>query len=185
MNNQITLPWHPINFSFDVGLTGQDHDNYAAQGTFPRYDWMRMVILGLLACQSSNEQPNEYRPGTLWYNLQDLNYKSVFSDTFRDLAYSIHINSADLVRWGEDIKQKQQLVNPTACFSGVCHVESDIISIPASAQSAATTPNRPFVYINGQLINPNLMRFNKGCPVAIELDVILDPLDTFVVFLKP
>lgn len=74
MDNRIKFPATAIDFS-EVGVTGQDHDNYPAGSQQARYDWMRMVIIGLLSCQSSAIEPTQYRDGTWWFDLSTLSMK--------------------------------------------------------------------------------------------------------------
>lgn len=68
-NNTIRFPAPEIDFDTQVGTTGQDHDNYPSKLTQARYDWMRLVIIGLLSCQSSDQEPTQYRDGTWWFDL--------------------------------------------------------------------------------------------------------------------
>jgi hypothetical protein len=67
-DNRIRIPAPPIDFSEDVGDTGQDHDRFPDPGQ-ARYDWMRMFLIGLLANQASYREPVNYRKGTFWMDL--------------------------------------------------------------------------------------------------------------------
>jgi len=72
---RIRFPAPKIDFAADVGTTGQDHDTYPAADTQPRFDWMRMNLIGLLANQASFDEPTQFRNGTLWYDLNELALK--------------------------------------------------------------------------------------------------------------
>jgi hypothetical protein len=190
MNNQIRLPNDEINFTNDVGLTGQPHDDYAEPGTLTRYDWMRMLCLGLLAQQASAEEPENFRPGTMWFKLSDFFYKCVKNGNFVELAECLKIlsgsDSKSLSEWSEEINEKIDRFTLTGTFSGVVHDDALVISIPRQLQAMSVSPNRPYLFKNGLLVDPSLVRFNDGCPVAIELSgtATLTSEDTFTVFIK-
>jgi len=186
MNNIIRLPEdHVINFATEVGLTGQDHDNYAEPGSYPRYDWMRMIVLGLLANQTSDKTPTEFRPGTLWYDLTSFFFKCSQDGIFGDLSKNIQVN-IDLKSWSEHINYLMRLFIPTGTFSGIAYGHSTSINIPNKLQPFAIPPNKPYLFKLGKMISPDLMRFNTGCPVCIELtgDAILASGDHFTVFIQ-
>jgi hypothetical protein len=67
-DNRIRLPAPPIDFTDDVGETGQDHDRFPEPGQ-ARFDWMRMFLVGLLANQASYNEPINFRKGTFWFDL--------------------------------------------------------------------------------------------------------------------
>lgn len=67
MDNRIRLPGPKINFADDVGVTGQDHDDYPEPGQ-ARYDHLRMYLIGLLSNQSGPQPPTQYRDGTVWFD---------------------------------------------------------------------------------------------------------------------
>jgi hypothetical protein len=186
MNNIIKYPVsEEVDFINDVGLTGQDHDNYAEPGTHPRYDWMRMIILGLLANQASREEPTEYRPGTLHYNLNDFFYKCMKDANFEDLAKCIKITKS-LYEWAAEIEEKRKRFIQSGVFSGIAHAKSNVINIPRNLQNISKLPNKPYLFKNGKIVNPSLVRFNTSCPVAIELsgNASLNAEDIFTVFIK-
>lgn len=68
-DNRIRFPSNKIDFDAEVGVTGQDHDNYPLPNSQARFDWMRMIIIGLLSHQASETEPSEYRDGTVWFDL--------------------------------------------------------------------------------------------------------------------
>lgn len=74
-DNRLRFPAPTIDFDTEVGTTGQDHDNYPSPNTQARYDWMRMCLLALLSHQASYQAPTQYRDGTVWYDLNTLEFK--------------------------------------------------------------------------------------------------------------
>ncbi len=70
MDNRIRFPPTKIDFDDDVGVTGQEHDDYPAPGQ-PRFDWMRMYLIGLLSHQSGTIEPSERRVGTFWVDTNE------------------------------------------------------------------------------------------------------------------
>ena len=186
MNNQIRFPNDTIDFINDVGLTGQDHDSYAEPGTVSRYDWMQMIVLGLLAQQASNKKPENFRVGTLWFNLQKFAYECSDDNDFFNISEFIKVISTNLQEWTLDIDEKIEKYMPTGTFSGTVANDTSVINIPNQLQKISISPNKPYVFKNGLLINPSFVRFNNGCPVAIELleNARLTTQDSFVVFIK-
>lgn len=187
MDNRFKFPESSeIDFVHDVGLTGQDHDNYAEPGTLPRFDWIKIIILGLLANQASGEKPTQYRPGTLYYNLNTFLYECAKDGDFESLAKCIKIANLDLHDWSQDIETKRQRFYPSGTFSGVAHHKSNVINIPRSLQDISKSPNQPYLFKNGKITNPSFAQFNSGCPVAIELSgsAVLQADDTFTVFIR-
>jgi len=186
MNNKLQFPTTEIDFVGDVGLTGQDHDNYADPGTLPRYDWMRMVVLGLLANQASGEEPTQYRPGTLHYDLNTFFYKCMKDGNFEDISKCIKTIGESLYAWSQDIEEKRARFQLAGTFSGVAYDDSNVINIPQNLQEISVAPNKPYLFKNGKIIDPALTQFNSGCPVAIELSgaAILENEDTFTVFIR-
>lgn len=85
-----------VDFTADVGLTGQDHDDYPAPNTQARYDWMRLVIIGLLSHQASTTEPTQYRMGTVWFDLNENCFKVYMgaTDGWQPLAKAINIAEA-------------------------------------------------------------------------------------------
>jgi hypothetical protein len=187
MNNQIRLPVPIINFPVDVGLTGQDHDNYAQPGTHPRYDWMRSILLGLLSNQASYDEPTQYRPGTIWFKLTDLMFRSMKDGRFGDISECIKApTDQSLYDWAEDIDEKRNKYIQTGTFSGISHHQLSVIRIPEELQPISKAPNRPYLFKAGLLANPSLVRFGIGCPVSIELsgDAILSSGDNYTIFIR-
>lgn len=187
MDNRIKFPVSEIDFATDVGLTGQDHDNYAEPGTAPRYDWMRSIILGLLANQSSSDDPIEHRPGTLHYSLDDFAYECSDGSEFAEVSKRIKIIAQSLYDWSDITTEKIGYFISSGSFSGVVRNSSRSIGIPKNLQSISRLPNKPYVFRNGKLIDPSLTNFNNdGCPVSVLLEETdLNDGDTFTVFIRP
>lgn len=186
MNNKIRFPTDEINFVDDVGLANQDHDNYASVGSYPRFDWMRSIIIGLLANQASKDKPIEYRPGTVHFDLNSFFYKCFKDEDFEDISKYIKIINESLYSWAENIEEKRRRFQPTGTFSGVAYDKSEVINIPNNLQNISKSPNRPYLFKNGHIVDPSLIKFNNGCQVAIELsgNAVLNANDSFVVFIK-
>ncbi len=72
---RMRFPSGSIDFAADVGVTGQDHDNYPAPDQQARYDWMRLTLIALLSHQASTSEPVEFREGSVWYDLNSLTFK--------------------------------------------------------------------------------------------------------------
>lgn len=186
MDNRFQFPITEVDFNV-VGLTGQAHDNYAEPGTLPRYDWMRSIVLGLLANQASLTEPSQFRPGTIHFDLNTLLYKSIQSgQTFGDLSKCIETIGESLYDWSQDIEEKRAAFQSSGTFSGVAHDATDVINLPENLQAIATGLNKPYLFKNGKIVDPSLLQFNEGCPVCIELsgDAVLEADDTFTVFIK-
>lgn len=190
-DNRIKLQPTEVDFVNDVGVTGQQHDHYPSPDSAPRYDWMRLYLIGLLSNQSSiGEQPLNFRDGTLWYDKETGEYKYHDSDneqTFMPLANGIKIDTTSLSNIIDDLRNSVGLMRRTATFSGVSNIDTNIINIPSNIQEVASeSDNYPILYKNGLLIDPRLVSFSEGCPVCIELegDAELEADDKFTIFIQ-
>jgi len=194
-DNRIKLPAPEIDFTNDVGITGQDHDLYPAPDTQARFDWLRLYLIGLLACQSSHGvEPSNYRAGTLWYDIDEAAYQHFDGSDWEDLAKAITVPTADtastemsLYDWAGIISSRIDSFHHTAVFSGVANADASVINIPTSAQEIAGEDGmHPFLYKNGLLIDPRLTNFNTGCPTCVELTgaAALEESDTFTVIIQ-
>ena len=164
-DNRIRFPSTEVDFEEDVGLTGQTHDLFPAPGQ-ARYDWMRMYLIGLLSCQSSSEQPINYREGTLWYNLDPSgsNYKYFDGSVFADLANAIGVQGTNLSEWANDVQDSLERVSPRAVFSGKSDINYlDELIIPNDALFVASFKYvKPLMFRNGKLVDPRLTKLNNG-----------------------
>ena len=107
-------------------------------------------------------------------------------ENFEDISKYIKTIDKSLYEWAQDIEAKRAAFRSTGTFSGVAYDDSNVISIPRNLQEISMAPNKPYLFKNGKIIDPALVQFNNGCPVAIELsgDAILEDEDTFTVFIK-
>lgn len=200
-DDRIQLPPTLVDFDNVVGITGQLHDNFPAGGQQPRYDWMRSFLIGLLACQSSNDPPTQYRIGTPWYNRIKKGYFTWNGTAWVSLSEVIIVSedSSGTISLATSlalIQQKLLSIQPRLTFSGYCTNPNVVtIPIPSTAQSAIVDIGnllRPLVYINGHLIDPRLCAFNTSCPSLIILSgtaklqvgdkftVIIERFDVFI-----
>jgi len=85
MDNRLRFQGPKFDFNSQVGLSGLDHDNYPAPG-LARYDQMRMYLIALLANQSSDSPPTEYRAGTIWFDLNEGYFKAWDGTEWRYLS---------------------------------------------------------------------------------------------------
>lgn len=160
MDNRIRLPAGPIDFTNDVGLTGQDHDTYPASGQQARYDWMRLYLIGLLSNQSGEAEPTQYRVGTIWYDLAALSLKVrqsvVDGSSWAEISEAIALGDTNLKDWYEIANDIILSNAPTMVFGGNSNNNSVVlIPIPTSIQpNIVSGRTRPFVYINGILVDP-------------------------------
>jgi len=190
---RIRFPSAKIDFDDDVyagSPDGQDVNNYPVPGQ-ARYDWMRMVIIGLLANQSSIEEPLNYKMGTMWYNLNDLFFKYFDGTEFSDIANAIKVGNMNLTNWSELVEDTVGKVTEAASFSGVA-IANNIteLDIPAEALiSAAYSNNHPVMYKNGLLVDPRLTDFNVDRKKVLLLDntdgsVDLKRNDTYIIMIQ-
>jgi hypothetical protein len=185
------FPPTPIDFANDVGLTGQDHDNYPSADQQPRYDWMRMTLIALLANQASYQEPTQCRDGTWWFDLNTSTIKIRRNDQFVPAAEAMLV---DVDQRGNPITLSDAYATiktllgyrPSATFSGHCNNPNvQIIPIPQPLLTAAGADSQPFVWINGKLVDPRLTRFIGGAPTSVQLlsGVTLQPTDIFTVLI--
>lgn len=175
-DNRIRFPAPKMDFETLVGVTGQEHDNYPAPGQQPRFDWMRMVIIGLLSQQSSYSQPTQFREGTPWFDLNDAVLK-----IFRNNAWA---GIAEAIKLGDDSEGRPVMLQdvyatiktllgyrPTATFGGRCVTDgTTVIPIPESVRAAAGSGSRAIVWVDGLQIDPRHSEFVGGtAPVSIRL----------------
>jgi len=160
-DNRIQFPPTLIDFDNQVGVTGQFHDSYPAPGQQPRYDWMRMVLIGLLSLQSSTEPPTQYRTGTLWYD-KDRDVIKIWNGTawvsisnvieVSEIATSAASTSPlTLTEWYSQAQEKLLSIQPRVTFSGISSADDVTrIPVPDSVQaliSGIASLLRPIVFI--------------------------------------
>lgn len=167
-----------IDFANDVGLSGQAHDNYPAPNQQARYDWMRMFLIGLLSCQSSTDPPAQYREGTPWFDLKDETLKIRRNGAWVSVAEAIKLADTDapndpftLQDWYNEVQSAIRSLRSELFFQGtVTSINATLIPIPTSLQGFIQSNSRPFVYVDGVLINPTTTSLQPGPnPTAINV----------------
>jgi hypothetical protein len=116
-DNRIRFPSALIDFTTDVGVTGQEHDNYPAPGQ-ARYDWLRMYLLGLLSCQSSHTEPTQFREGTWWFDLNGPEMKVRVGGNWRPASEVIMAGSLTLAEFYGQFVDLQNRVNELSDLAG-------------------------------------------------------------------
>lgn len=192
-DNRIRFSSTKIDFDTEVGNLGQDIDNYPAPGSQARFDWMRMVILGLLSNQSSLNEPTQKRDGTIWFDLNTMSFKVWTNDQWNLLSVAIPLtvdtdnNVVTLQDWFADVSSAIAGLSQELSFSGSCSANNiNTITIPESLRNSLYGDSRPIVYINGLLIDPRNTRLDSvEIPTAIRLtNEFLNSGDRFSVFIK-
>ncbi len=155
MDNRIRFSSALIDFANDVGTTGQEHDNYPAPNSQARYDHIRMFLIGLLANQSSETEPTQYRDGTLWFDLNDNILKINVNGSWIDLSNTLDLGGKTLQQWYDEINLTISSFTPEIVFNvnitanGVTQID-----IPASLLDKVENDSRCYIYRNGLLLDP-------------------------------
>lgn len=191
-DNRMRFPSARIDFSADVGTTGQDHDSYPPPQGQARYDHMRMAIIALLANQSSYSEPTQKREGTLWFDLNIFALKFWFNGAWRLLSEAIPLavdgsgDALTLAEWYETASAAVDSMSPDVVFSGAVTADGvTTIPIPASLQSAIAADARCFLYVNGSLVDPRLCSVVGSPPTTITLTTVtMNQSDVFTVVLR-
>jgi hypothetical protein len=195
LDNRIALPPTLIDFTA-VGVTGQDHDEFPAPAQQPRYDWMRLYLIGLLANQSATERPTQFRTGTIFYNKSTNAFEYHDGDDWQDIASGIVLDGSDtdnivtLASWFAEATSQLASIRPRVTWSGdVLDRDITTIEIPDSAKDVIDgicDDVHPMVYKNGALISPNSTRFATACPSSVELldGETLDTGDRYTVIVE-
>ena len=126
-DNKLRFPPTRIDFAADVGNTGQDHDLFPAADAQPRWDWLLMWFISLLANQSSFEEPLQFREGAAWFDLNNLTLKLRADNAWRKLSEVIAVvDGADtdstqtLAEWFEETNLALAGASAELTFSGNC-----------------------------------------------------------------
>lgn len=181
-DNRLRLPPSKIDFNDDVGITGQDHDDYPSPSQ-ARYDWMRMYLIGLLANQSSHDRPSQFRTGTLWYD-RNINAFRYYEDAGLGATPSLLSKAIPLTdgadsdtvltldEWYAIVQSKITNIYPKATWSGSAAAATTSLTVPDSIFTEIQNYInyiRPVVYINGIMVDPRNSRWSSGLPVVVEL----------------
>ena len=192
-DNRIRFPAARIDFATDVGITGQDHDNYPMPQGQARYDHMRMTLIGLLAQQASFSEPTQYREGSAWFDLNTLTMKIRKGNSWVSYAEAIALTAPGtsgspltLAEWYATVSDTLTSLAPEVVFTGQCSANgTGSITIPQSLQASVVTESRVFLYINGHLVSPLDCSLIGTPPTGISLSgAVLSAGDTFVVSIR-
>lgn len=186
-DNRIKFPPTRIDFDNDVGVTGQEHDSYPAPGSQARYDWMRLMLIGLLSQQSSYDEPEQKRIGTPWFDLTTNTLKCWAGEAW--IRYSEFIELEDgvaLKDWYDEVKESIESLTSEIFFHGVSTNNNiSSIAIPESVRTSIFADSRVFLTINGELVNPTKCTLIGDPPTSIQLTgVTLSDEDEFVVSIR-
>lgn len=190
-DNRLRLPSTPIDFDTEVGITGQDHDNWPAPGEQARYDWMRLWLVALLANQSSFDEPTQYRDGSLWFDLNTNQLKvrvpsdGGSSSEWMDLSDVISVGGQSLTDYVSTVQGYIAGLAPEMTWSG--HSTNSgvtVITVPAAIASLVDVNNTcPTVYVNGLLMDPRTTPWYTGPSVRL-VGWSLTAGDTFTVIVR-
>lgn len=181
-DNRIRLTPTKIDFTADVGVTGQDHDSYPPPQGQARFDHMRMFLIGLLAQQSSYDEPTQKREGTTWFDLNELAVKIFINSQWVNYSDAIKIGSGTLTDWCAEVSNSIISIFPDVVFNGICTVAgTDQISIPTALQSQIYSDSRAFITVTSSAgvsvtVDPREVQF-VGSPTPTTLVLINDELD--------
>lgn len=192
-DNRIRLTPTKIDFDADVGNLGQDIDGFPAPGGQARYDWMRMVLLGLLGNQSSNLEPTQKREGTIWFDLSVLSFKVWSNNEWKLLSSAIPLNidqdgnTINLRDWFLEVSSVITGISQEITFSGSCSANGiATIPIPESLRQFLFKDSRPYLFLNGLLVDPRNSRLDSDeLPTAIRLtNIVLNFGDRFTIIIR-
>lgn len=193
-DNRIRFSSTRIDFETEVGVTGQDHDDYPAAGGQARYDWMRMFLLGLLSCQSSSEEPTQYREGTPWFDLNTHTLKIYSGNGWVSVSDAIGLTEPDtngdvvtLSSWYTTVQDLLVGLAPEVVFSGQCNADNiTTIDVPETLRSNLVSDSRVFMHINGLLVKPtSCALIGSPTPTTIRLSGLsLSNGDSFTVIIR-
>jgi hypothetical protein len=184
-DNRIRLPAPTIDFENDVGITGQDHDSYPSAGQQPRYDWMRMFLIGLLSNQSSESEPTQYREGTIWFDLNTNTLKIRNASEWQDISSAVSLSATETLKsWFEATGSNITAYGLERVFHGQCTSDNTTtISIPESLRSSITATSRSFVFINGIMMRP-IDTLIESPVIRLLNDEVLNEGDKFTVSIR-
>jgi len=191
-DNRIKFDSALIDFETTVGTTGQDHDTYPAPDTSPRYDWFRMVLIGLLSNQASYDIPTQYRDGTTYFDLNTLSFKIYAQNAWRSLSEVIALSEGTdtestltLAEWYSAVQETLVTTAPESTFSGRCTADgATTINLPSTiSERIDTVNNRAFIYKNGILIDPRKCSLTEA-NITLTGGITLSNGDTFTIVIK-
>ena len=181
-DNRIRYPAAKIDFTADVGVTGQDHDSYPAPGGQARFDHMRMALIGLLSQQSSFDEPSQRRDGTPWFDLNTFALKIWYNGSWQLYSHAIPLevdglDKISLADWYDQVNNSIAGLAPEVCFHGTCTTAgASQISIPSSLLPYIYSDSRVFLYVNGTAIDPSEVQL-IGSPIPDTIDLLNHEFD--------
>jgi hypothetical protein len=196
-DNRLRFPAPLIDFADDVGLSGQDHEKFPYPDAQPRWDWMLIWYMSLLANQSSYEEPTQYRDGTIWFDLNTLTLKvwrsslEEVTGSWMSLASSIELETIATVpitlsTWYTSTNSKLSGAAPHITFGGhVVSATATEIPVPVTLQGEIDlVKTRPFIYINGLLIDPRNCEYYTAATIKLVNGIELVEGDRFTVVIE-
>ena len=189
-DNRIRLPSAKIDFVTDVGVTGQDHDNYPAPQAQARFDHMRMYLIGLLAQQSSYTEPTEKRDGTPWFDLTTLSLKIYLNGEWAPYSSVIALTTTSpivtLSDWYASTNEALASLAAEIVFGGKATSVSSDVTIPEPLRSSIYSNSKAFVFVNGVAIDPRTVSFiGSPSPTLLRFsDHELESGDEFFVSIR-
>lgn len=192
-DNRLRFSTPPIDFLNDIGETGQTHDTWPAPGAQPRYDWLRLWLIAAFSSQSSFEEPTEFREGSPWFDLNNLTLKIRRNNAWVKLSDVIAVvdgtgteGTTTLSEWFTTTEALLQTTAPEATWGGNS-TEDDIttIIVPTAIRTQIDiTKSKPFVWINGVMIDPRDAEFRTEISVELLNNVELNTDDRYTVVIK-
>ena len=200
-DNRLRFPAPLIDFATEVGLSGQDHEKFPAADAQPRWDWLLIWFMSLLANQSSYDEPTQYSDGTLWFDLNTLTIKiwrsslENISGSWMSIASTVGLETVPggtptivtLQDWYRTVNSKLTGSAPESTFSGYSVSVSPVheIPVPVTLQGEIDlVKTRPFVYINGLLIDPRSCEYYTVATIKLLNSVVIQRNDYFTVVIK-
>tara|TARA_R110000751_G_scaffold112718_4_gene211714 strand:+ start:2426 stop:3049 length:624 start_codon:yes stop_codon:yes gene_type:complete len=189
-DNRLRFSSTKIDFATDVGLSGQDHDNYPPPQGQARFDHMRMLMIALLSQQSSFAEPTEYRDGTPWYDLNSETLK-IWQGEWKKFSEAIPVGLPDglglyttLEEWYDAVNAALTGVSQEVVFNGSSTADGiQSIEIPLSLRPFVYDDTRCFVHKNGLFQDPRNHTILGGITIKFS-NYQLDIGDNFTVVLK-
>lgn len=185
-DNRLRFPSTRIDFTNDVGIVNQEHDDYPPPQGQARYDHMRMAIIGLLAQQASFDEPTEYRNGTPWFDLNSNTLKIRNNDSWVNYSDVIPLGNTGLTlsEWFDTTNAALSSLSQEIVFNGISTISGATnIIIPTPLQTFIFSDTRCFLYLNGFMIDPRNCVITGGTTIILS-NISLSVNDEFTVLLR-
>lgn len=189
---RMRFPAGLIDFTADVGIASQDHDNYPPPQGQARFDHMRMAVIALLSQQASFSEPTQYRDGTPWFDLNDQTLKIRRSNEWVRFSEAIPLGESEagvhltLEEWFASTNVALSSLTQEVVFNGTSTANSVTdITIPSSLQVFLFNDTQCFFYLNGLLLDPRNCSLIGSPPTTVRLsNTSLSIGDTFTVIMR-